>query len=651
MSKGRISLFLIVLTFLVFAQVAGHQFVDWDDGVWITENAKLASGLTPGSVWRVLAEPHEGNWIPLSHLSLLLTRTLSGPQPAGFLLGNLVLHMLASVTLFLALARMTGALGRSAFVAAVFAVHPLHVESVAWASTRKDVLAGLFFAGTLYVHSRHAEQPGSKSRYALVLLLLACGVLSKPTVVTLPFVLLLLDFWPLGRLHVDTRAGGRRVLLEKLPMFALVAAVSAITFWVQRSGGGMEFADRMLPLGLRLWNALDSYGVYLAQTVWPVRLSVFYPHPVEAVSHSRALLSGVLLVAVSAGALALARRAPYLLVGWLWYLITLIPMIGIVQVGVQAHADRYMYLPLQGLAIAVAWGAVDLVGSSPVRRRALAMAGAGVIALLAIAAHRQVATWRDSLTLFGRAVALDPHNLVAQHRFAVALRNADRLDEAQQHYQEIIRREPRWALPWLELGGLVEERGELPEALRHYQEGLRLLPSHAAGQASLGRVLLHLGRPAEARAALERAQALGIDSAALYGLLATSAQLLGRDADAVREYRMALARDPDLISAANNLAWVLAASRDASLRDPGEAVRLAEAALEKREAPDAGFLDTLAVSYAADGRFDDAVRTATSAAELADRTGQSSAAREIRGRIPLFRAHRAWVDPALEDRR
>jgi hypothetical protein len=310
------------------------------------------------------------------------------------------------VLLFLALARMTGALGCSAFVAAVFAVHPLHVESVAWATERKDVLAGFFFSLTLLAYARFAERPDSKRSYALVLAALACALLSKPTAVTLPLVLLLLDFWPLGRL--SWAASARRVWLEKLPMLALALAAALVTLLVQRSGGGMEFADRVLPLGVRLWNALDSYGVYLAQTVWPAGLSVFYPHPVEGISQGRALVSGALLVAVTAGALALARRAPYLLVGWLWFLITLIPMIGIVQVGVQAHADRYMYLPLQGLSIALAWGAVDLLGRSPQRRRALAIAGAVAVGVLAIAAHRQVAIWRDSLTLFGRAVALDP---------------------------------------------------------------------------------------------------------------------------------------------------------------------------------------------------------------------------------------------------
>ena len=650
MPKGLISLVLLVLAFAVFAQVRGHELVDWDDSFVITENPVLAADLSGVTLGRAILSPHHGNWIPLTQLSLVLTRALAGPEPAGFLRGNVALHAFSAVLLFLALARMTGALGRSAFVAAVFAVHPLHVESVAWATERKDVLAGLCFSLTLLAYARFVERPDSKLRYALVLLALACGLLSKPTVVTLPGVLLLLDFWPLGRLRVSPNGSARHVWLEKLPMLALALAAGVVTFLVQRSGGGMEFADRALPLGLRIWNALDSYGVYLVQAVRPSGLSVFYPHPIEAVSHGRAVLSSVVLVAVSAAAVALARRAPYLLVGWLWYLITLAPVIGVVQVGVQAHADRYMYLPLQGLAIAVAWGAVDLVGTSHARRRALAMAGAGVIVLLAIAAHRQTAIWRDSLTLFGNAVALDPGNLVAQHRLAVALRKAGRLDEAQQRYQEVIQREPRWAVPRLELGALFEERGAFVEALQRYQEGLRLDPERSAGHASLGRVLLQMGRFAEARAAFERAQALGADSAALDALLATSAQMLGRDADAIHEYRAALARDPELISAANNLAWLLASSRDPALRDPKEAVRLAEAAAEKRTQPDAGFLDTLAVSYAADGRFDDAVRTATSAAELAEEKGETSTAREIRGRITLFRARRAWVEPAPEVR-
>ena len=498
MSKGRISLVLFVLVFLVFAQVAGHQLVDWDDSFVITDNPVLAPDLSGAARARAIFAPHHGNWIPLTQLSLVLTRAFAGPEPAGFLIGNFTLHALSAVLLFLALARMTGALGRSAFVAAVFAVHPLHVESVAWATERKDVLAGLFFSLTLLAYARFAERPDSKLRYALVLVALACGLLSKPTIVTLPFVLLLLDFWPLGRL---SRGGSaRRVWLEKLPMLALALAAGLVTLLVQRSGGGMEFADRALPLGLRLWNALDSYGVYLAQTVWPVGLSVFYPHPVEA---DLACAGAALGRAAGGGERrrARARAACALSAGRL----ALVP--GHAgpddrrRAGRSAGARGSLHVPpAPGALDRRGVGRVDLVGASPLRRRALAMAAAVLIAVLAVAAHHQVATWRDSLTLFGRAVALDPDNLVAQHRFAVALRDAGRLDEAQQRYQEILRREPRWALPWLELGGLLEERGDLPEALRHYQEGLRLRPSHAAGQASLGRVLLHLGRPAEARA-------------------------------------------------------------------------------------------------------------------------------------------------------
>ena len=324
------------------------------------------------------------------------------------------------------------------------------------------MLAGLCFSLTLLAYARYAERPDSKPRYALVLLALACGLLSKPTVVTLPFVLLLLDFWPLGRLRASPGASARRVWLEKLP-HARAGAGRERGHASRCSARAAAWSSRsarcrwMSASGTRS----TAYGVYLVQTVWPSDLSVFYPHPGEAISRGRAALAGVLLVAVSGAALALARRAPYLLVGWFWYLIMLVPVIGIVQVGMQAHADRYMYLPLQGLAIAAAWGAVDLVGSSQARRRALAAFAALLVLLLAVAAHRQTATWRDSLTLFGRAVALDPSSLVTQHRLAVALRKAGRLDEAQQRYQEIVKREPRWAAPWLELGAVLEERGDL----------------------------------------------------------------------------------------------------------------------------------------------------------------------------------------------
>jgi tetratricopeptide (TPR) repeat protein len=636
---------LVVLCVAVYGQVHTHALVDWDDPIDIAGNPLLTAP-SFATLGKALAEPHHGNWIPLTQLSLLLSRGLGGHEPSSYLLGNVLLHAAASVLLFLALARMTGAQGRSAFVAAVFAVHPLHVESVAWAAQRKDVLAGLFFAATLLAYARYAESPRSRARYALVLLLFAGGLLSKPSVVTLPLVLLLLDGWPLGRLRPGAPAGARGVLLEKAPMLALAAGASLVTLAVQRSGGGMAFAERELPLGVRLWNALDSYGTYVAQGLWPSGLQVFYLHPGEAISRGEAALTGALLAVATAGAFALARRAPYLLVGWLWYLVTLVPMIGFVQVGMQAHADRYAYLPLQGLAIALAWGAVDLVGPSRALRRALGAVALVVVAALAAAAHRQVAFWHDSVSLFGRAVALDPGNLVVEHRLAAALRDAGRVDESQQQYLRAIALGPRWALPRLELGGLHEDRGQLAAALRRYEEGLALDPTHLEGQASVGRVLLALGRPVEAKVALEKALAMGGDSAAAHAMLATAALMRGDDAEAIRRNREALAREPGLVSAANNLAWTLAASRDASLRDPAEAVRIAEDAVARLGRTDAGFLDTLAVSYAAAGRFDDAVRTGSRAAALAAEAGQTTMADEIRARVALYRVRRAFVEPA-----
>jgi tetratricopeptide (TPR) repeat protein len=646
--RTAILLALVALCLAVYGQVIGHALVDWDDPIDITGNPLLAERPSAGAPWRALAEPYHGNWIPLTQLSLLLSRALGGPEPVGFLLGNVALHALASALLFLALARMTGAPGRSAFVAAVFAVHPLHVESVAWASARKDVMAGVCFAGTLLAYARWVERDRSKLRYALVLLLLAGGLLSKPTIVTLPLVLLLLDFWPLGRLHPDPRAGLRRALLEKLPMFALAAIAGLVTLVVQRAGGGMAYAERELPLGLRLGNAVQAYGVYLVQTVWPSGLRFFYPHPGDVLSPGAVALSGAGLLAASVLALALARRAPYLLVGWLWYLVTLAPTIGIVQVGMQAHADRYMYLPLQGLSIALAWALVDVVGGGIRRRQVLGAAGVLVVVALALAAHRQAATWRDSVTLFGHAVALDPENLVARHRLAAALREAGRLDEAQRQYEEAVAREPRWGQARLELGGLLEDRGALAEALQRYQEGLRLDPTHVEGQASAGRVLLRMGRFVEARAALAKALELGGDSAAVHAMLAAAAQQLGRDAEAIQHNRLALAQAPGLLSAANNLAWTLAASHDAALRDPVEAVRIAEGAVAALPQPDPGFLDTLAVSYAAAGRFDEALATAQRAADLAAQSGATATVEEIRGRMALYRARRPYVDPARE---
>jgi protein O-mannosyl-transferase len=343
-ARGWIALALAAASLLVFSQVLGHDFIGFDDPIYIVQNARLRDGFSLAGLVGVL-RPHGPNWIPLTALSFKLDYAAYGLDPAGFLATNAILHALSAILLFLALSRMSGAVWRSGFVAAVFAIHPLHVESVAWANERKDVLSGLFFMLTLLAYARYAERPRCLRRYLLTLLCLTLGLMAKPTLVTLPFVLLLVDYWPLGRMR-NAQTGALRgarelrwLVVEKLPMFAVAAAASAVTFFMQRS---IAMADpEVLPLGVRLANALRSYGIYARQTVWPSHLAMFYPYSPDVTSGAGLAVAAFFVVGTTAVVLRLARARPYAPVGWFWYLGTLVPMIGLVQVGMQSHADRY----------------------------------------------------------------------------------------------------------------------------------------------------------------------------------------------------------------------------------------------------------------------------------------------------------------------
>ncbi|HEY8153599.1 MAG TPA: tetratricopeptide repeat protein [Myxococcota bacterium] len=677
-SRGGLALLLLLLTVAVFAQVRSHDFVSYDDFAYVVENPILALGLGREALARIWLEPYLANWIPLTSLSLLLGHALHGPRAGGYLLGNLALHAAATLLLFFTLARMTRRNGRSAFVAAVFAVHPLHVESVAWVSERKDVLSGLFFMLTLAAYARLADAPGSVLRQAAVALCFALGLLAKPMLVTVPCLLLLLDFWPLGRLGEaapQRLLSGRRLracALEKLPLFCLAALSAVVTYVVQHGSGAMEFAEE-LPLLPRLGNALASFAVYLGKAFWPTELAPFYPFPREGPSPLLAVIGAAALTLITAAALRLARRAPYLVVGWLWFVGMLVPVIGLVQVGMQARADRYLYLPLIGLSIAVAWGVPDLLGQGRGVRRLLPAAACGAIAALAGAAWLQVAVWRDTITLFEHTLAVTRDNFVAHHALATSYTRLGRLPEARAHFEEAVLLKPSWAAAQVELAALLDRLGEPEGAIAHYQQALREKPEHAAAQGNLGLLLFHAGRPADAIPHLEKALSLregdpggdrtwaqiayalgfallqtgrvadaaprleqalagGADTAAVHQALAVVSLAAGRDAEAVAHGRAALERDPRLLSAANNLAWVLATSRDPSLRDPAEAIQLAELAVRESEPENPGFLDTLAVSYAAAGRLADARRTAQRAAELAAARGDPELARQIRAR-------------------
>jgi len=647
-ARTAISVLLVALTAAVYLQVRGHEFVNYDDPTYITLNPNLEDGLGARSLVRAFSEPYEKNWIPLTWISLQLDHSLYGEDPAGYLLTNVGLHALSAVLLFLLLCRLTGATFASAFVAGVFAVHPLHVESVAWASERKDVLSGLFWVLTLWAWAAYSEREGSLLRYLCVALCLLLSLLAKPMAVTLPFVLLLLDHWPLRRLTDErgelSRPRIRRALLEKVPLLTVVAAVSAVTFLVQRATGATSYGD-LVPFSTRVMNALASVLVYIEQSVWPSGLAVFYPHPMDSLSAGRAIATAVVLVGVTAVLLREGLRRPYLAVGWLWFLGTLVPVIGLVQVGAQAHADRYMYLPQIGLSIAVAWGVADAVGRGGVREWVLRGAGAAVVAVFAVVAWHQVQFWRNSTALFERAVAVTEGNFVAHYYLGIERQREGRDEEARRSFEAAVALHPPWTLPYLALADVQARAGELDAAIRHYRASTLLDPDSLPGHLGAGTSLVRKGRYDAARDHLERAEALGGRSPQLQGALALVAVQQKRHAEAARHYRAALEIDPGFAPGLNNLAWLLATTPVESVRDGAAAVALAERAVKAAPVADPGTLDTLAAAYAAAGRFDEALQSEDRAIALLEAAGRGAQAEGMRTRRALYAQGRAFVEP------
>jgi tetratricopeptide (TPR) repeat protein len=464
-----VSALLVIATFAAYAGVREHRFVDVDDFPMIVHNPDLRAASPGEAVAKAFRARALGNWTPLSVLSLQASQAAHGLDPPAYLLTNVALHAAAAVLLFLALARMTGAPWPSAFTAGVFALHPLHVESVAWAAMRKDSLMGLFWMLTLLAHARHAERP-SRGRYAAVLLGLVAALMSKPVAVTLPCVLLLLDAWPLGRLGRPGEA--RLAWLEKLPMLLPVAGVCAITLlWQDESNALPDLAK--LPLRTRLANAVDAYAAYVRSALWPRGLNFLYPHPAGGPPAGRVALEAAVLLALSAGALAQRRSRPYLAVGWLWFLGTLVPTIGLVQAGVQARADRYTYLPLVGLTLAVAWGAAGLSSRGGAARRALAVLAGGSLLALAVCTSLQVRHWRDAVALHTRSVQVQPDNALEHYRLAHALLRDDRPREAIPHLERTAALAPALAEPLVDLGDVYASLGQRDQAMHAWQRALQ----------------------------------------------------------------------------------------------------------------------------------------------------------------------------------
>lgn len=787
-----ICIFLAAIIWLVFGRTIQHDFVNFDDDVYVYKNPDVTNGLSWQAVARAFTQVRSSNWHPLTWMSHMLDGQWYGLKPGGHHLTNVLLHTATAILLFLVLWQMTrpreptataavrgsvakmrpspghaAALWGSAFIAAVFAVHPLRVESVAWVAERKDVLSGLFFMLTLGAYVRYVRRPWSVGRYSLVMLMQALALMSKPMVVTLPFVLLLLDYWPLKRLDFSGgKASPWRLIAEKLPLLALSGAACAVTLFSQKH------AMSSLPFSLRLENAVVSCVVYLKQMIYPAGLAVLYPFPVGGIASWKIAASAVLLLAISAVAVAGWRKRPWWLVGWLWYLGMLVPVIGLLQVGVQARADRYTYLPQIGLTVLLTWSVADWCAGWRQRRWILGGLGAVILAALILSARTQTAFWRNSESLWTHTLActsdnfmahdnygnalldqgktdeaiahfeqaiqikpdhaeahynlanalvrkgrsddaivhyqralelkpddpkthcnlgiaylqkgdvddaiaqlqitlqLKPDDLVVRNNLGNALFQKGKLDEAIAQFQQILQLKPddpkAWcnlgiaflqkgntdegianlrkalqlepdnAVIWNNLGNALVQKGDLDEAISQFQQFLQTRPNDAATHFNLGDALLKKGNVDDAIVHFQKCLSVLPNSAEAEFSLASALVQSRREAEAIAHFQRALQINPDYPEACNDLAWELATSPQASLRDGNKAVELAERANQVAEGKDVDVLDTLAAAKAEAGRFEDAIRITQKAIELAQSGGQTNQAAELGDRLKLY---------------
>ncbi len=585
MTQNRTAVLLLILCIgAVYWQLPFNDFINFDDPRYVTENRRVQNGLTPGNVLWAFTATEASNWHPVTWLSHMADVELFGPAPAGHHLSSLVFHAAAAIFLYLALFRMTGHRMKSLAVALLFGVHPLHVESVAWVAERKDVLSGLCFMLTLYLYAGYAERP-SPARYLAALVLYAVGLMAKPMLVTLPFVLLLVDVWPLRRaprpfLETGGAAGAGRWLLEKIPFFLLSAVSCIITFLVQKKGGAVAPLE-FVPLAERIANAIHAYGAYLANMIWPTNLAIFYPY-LRIDPLAVAAIAAVLL-AVTAFAAAARRRHPYLLVGWLWYLGMLVPVIGLVQVGNQAMADRYTYLPLIGPFVMVVWGASELGDRIGMGSKLRTAVGTAVIAALVGAGWIQVGYWRNSIALFTHALDATGPNAVAHSALGSAYGDAGDAGSAALHFKKAVEMSPGNPFYHYGLGLALSQSGDAAGAADHLQTALTIMEDPKDRQkalAALGSAMAQLGDTAAAEADFRRALEIDPDHARAHIGLADLLAGRQRQAEAIVHYEAAAAAEPGSASIQIGLARLhlqagdvdraLSCYREVLRRDPGQ---------------------------------------------------------------------------------
>jgi Tfp pilus assembly protein PilF len=544
-----IAIGLVLATLVAFEPLRQNGFVNFDDGVYITGNPHVQSGLSPGEFAWAFNLGHASNWHPLTWFSHMLDVSLWGRDARGHHLTSLALHALSVALLFLLVRRMTKATGKSAFVAAAFALHPLHVEPVAWVSERKDVLSALLGFLSLWAWVGWTEK-GGIGRYAAALGLFALGLMAKPMLVSLPFVLLLLDAWPLKRI---ARAGGGSsgmasgrsagaLLREKIPFFVLAGLSCAMTVVAQRRGGAVAGVVA-LPLSFRLGNAACAYVAYIAKALWPAKLSVFYPYP-RVLSAVKVAACSLFLLGSTALSLLHARARPWLAVGWLWWVGMLVPVIGIVQVGQQSMADRYTYMPLVGLAIAFAWGLDELVSRWSSGKTASAVLAVAVVGAWAVVTRTQTALWKDDLSLFGHAVAVTEGNSIAHYRLGYALSEQHRFDEALAEYREALAANPRYADAHNDIGRVLERQGQHELAIESYRKAVEIDPGLAVAHLNLAHALDASGRFPEAALHFEQALRIAPDVPEAHNDYAVALSQQGRFDDALAHFSQALRLKP-----------------------------------------------------------------------------------------------------------
>jgi protein O-mannosyl-transferase len=556
-----VCVFLMAAVGIVFGQTLRDDFINYDDNVYVYEDAAVTHGLTLKGVAAAFSYKHSDNWVPLTTISHMLDCQGYGLNAGGHHLTNVLLHAAAAILLFLVLRQMTGALWRSAFVAAVFAIHPLRVESVAWVAERKDMLSGVFFMLTLWAYVRYVRSPKPVIYYLAMMFIFALGLMSKPTVVTLPLVLLLLDYWPLNRFGPSTtvQAGAGaagwpksfsvplRLVIEKIPLLMLSFASCIPTVLAEKAGlQPME----AYPLHLRIENALVSYVIHIGRMIYPAKLAVFYPYPHNGLPPWEVILAVILLAGISATAWARRRRQPWLLAGWLWYLGMLVPMIGFIQVGAQAQADRHTYLPQIGLYLLLTWAAADLCAGWRHHRVVLGGGGTAILVALIFCAHLQASYWRNSESLWTHTLACTSDNAVAHNNLGGALLQKGQVNEAIAQWQQALEIKPNYADPYNSLGNALLQKGRPAEAITQFQMALQINPDYEAAHYNLGNALLQQGNLDEAITQFQTALQINSGDAAAHNNLGDALLQKGNLDEAIFQFRAVLQSEPDLAATA-----------------------------------------------------------------------------------------------------